>query len=106
MFSHRERDRIRQEMITLQDDLKTLHAQQEILEAQEKRQNKHYEASKRFEATHINLLHFYRTVYLGVEEIFLGAKVGDYNIMHLITVEAANSNTQGNWKTFEKCVLV
>ena len=72
--SARERDRIRQEMITLQDDVKTLHAQQEILEAQEKRQNRHYEASKKFEATSINLLHFYRTVYLGVEEIFLGAK--------------------------------
>ncbi|XP_028398947.1 uncharacterized protein LOC114522461 isoform X2 [Dendronephthya gigantea] len=72
--SARERDRIRQEMITLQDDVKTLHAQQKILEAQENRQNKHYEVSKRFEATHINLLHFYRTVYLGVEEIFLGAK--------------------------------
>ena len=72
--SARERDRIRQEMITLQDDVKTLHAQQEILEAQEKRQNLHYEASKKFEATHINLLHFYRTVYLGMEEIFLGAK--------------------------------
>ena len=76
-FVFRERDRIRQEMITLQDDLKTLNAQQKILEAQEKRQNRHYEVSKRFEATHINLLHFYRTVYLGVEEIFLGAKVGD-----------------------------
>ncbi|CAB4002871.1 ankyrin repeat, partial [Paramuricea clavata] len=72
--SARERDRIRQEMITLQDDVKTLHAQQKILEAQEKRQNKHCEASKRFEATHINLLHFYRTIYLGVEEIFIGAK--------------------------------
>ncbi|XP_028399283.1 uncharacterized protein LOC114522739 [Dendronephthya gigantea] len=72
--SARERDRIRQEMITLQDDAKTLHAQQKILEAQENRQNKHYEVSKRFEAIHINLLHFYRTVYLGVEEIFLGAK--------------------------------
>ena len=68
-------------MITLQDDVKTLHAQQEILEAQEKRQNRHYEASKRFEATHINLLHFYRTVYLGVEEIFLGAKVSDIKEM-------------------------
>ena len=77
LFRFRERDRIRQEMITLQDDVKTLHAQQKILEAQEKRQNKHYEASKKFEATHINLLHFYRTVYLGVEEIFLGAKVSD-----------------------------
>lgn len=64
-------------MIILQDDVKTLHAQQKILEAQESRQNKHYEASKRFEATHINLLHFYRTIYLGVEEIFLGAKVSN-----------------------------
>lgn len=72
--SARERDRIRQEMITLQDDLQTLHAQQQILEAQAKRQTSHYEACKRFEATHINLLHFYRTIYLGVEEIFLGAK--------------------------------
>jgi hypothetical protein len=80
LFRFRERDRIRQEMITLQDDVKTLHAQQKILEAQEKRQNKHYEASKKFEATHINLLHFYRTVYLGVEEIFLGAKVLSDNI--------------------------
>lgn len=62
-------------MMSLQDDMKTLHAQQEILEAQQKRQNMHYEASKRFEATHINLLLFYRTVSLGVEEIFVGAKV-------------------------------
>ena len=80
-FYFRERDRIRQEMINLQDDVKTLHAQQKILEAQEKRQNKHYEASKKFEATHINLLHFYRTIYLGVEEIFLGAKVSDNRIV-------------------------
>ncbi|XP_046864470.1 uncharacterized protein LOC124458519 isoform X3 [Xenia sp. Carnegie-2017] len=72
--SARERDRIRKEMMSLQDDMKTLHAQQEILEAQQKRQNMHYEASKRFEATHINLLLFYRTVSLGVEEIFVGAK--------------------------------
>lgn len=84
LFYFRERDRIRQEMIALQDDVKTLHAQQKILEAQEKRQNKHCEASKRFEATHINLLHFYRTIYLGVEEIFIGAKVGDkkYHIQY------------------------
>lgn len=63
-------------MISLQKDVEALHAQQKILEAQEKRQNKHYEACKRFENAHINLLHFYRTVYLGVEEIFIGAKVG------------------------------
>lgn len=80
-FYFRERDRIRQEMINLQDDVKTLHAQQKILEAQAERQNKHYEASKKFEATHINLLHFYRTIYLGVEEIFLGAKVSDNRIV-------------------------
>ena len=76
-FFFSERDRIRQEMIALKDDVKTLHAQQKVLGAQEKRQNKHCEVSKRFEATHINLQLFYRTVYLGMEEIFIGAKVGD-----------------------------
>ena len=71
----RERDRIRKEMTAMQDDLNILHAQQKILEDQEKRQLNHCNISKRFEATSINLLHFYRTIYLGVEEIFLGAKV-------------------------------
>ena len=62
-------------MITLQNDVKTLQAEQKILEDQHKRQTSHSEAMKRFEATHINLLLFYRTIFLGVEEIFLGAKV-------------------------------